>query len=350
MPASELDELAVNTIRGLCMDAIQKAESGHPGTPMGIAPGGLQLWQRVLRFDPSDPIWPNRDRFVLSEGHASALLWSLLHLSGVAGRRSRLRGPRPAGRLARRPQDVPPARLPLPGPPGVPVDERGRDDHRPARPGGRHVGRHGAGRPVAGLPLQPGRVHAVRLRRLRAGRRRLHDGGHLLGGGLLRGPPAAVQPVLDLRLQPGDDRGSHRHHVHGGRRRPVPGLRVERASRWPTPTTSTRSAAPSARPRPSTSARRSCWSTATSATAPRSRTRPRPTASRSGPRVCGRPSGSSACPRTSTSSSPKEVYGAFADGLAARREGRPRGLGGPGRGLPRRPSGPGRRARPDPAP
>ncbi len=83
MPASELDELAVNTIRGLCMDAIQKAESGHPGTPMGIAPVAYELWQRVLRFDPSDPIWPNRDRFVLSEGHASALLWSLLHLSGV---------------------------------------------------------------------------------------------------------------------------------------------------------------------------------------------------------------------------------------------------------------------------
>jgi transketolase len=81
--ASDLDELAVNTIRGLCMDAIQKAESGHPGTPMGIAPVAYELWQRMLRFDPSDPIWPNRDRFVLSEGHASALLWSLLHLSGV---------------------------------------------------------------------------------------------------------------------------------------------------------------------------------------------------------------------------------------------------------------------------
>jgi transketolase len=83
VPASDLDQLAVNTIRGLCMDAIQKAESGHPGTPMGIAPVAYELWQRVLRFDPSDPIWPNRDRFVLSEGHASALLWSLLHLSGV---------------------------------------------------------------------------------------------------------------------------------------------------------------------------------------------------------------------------------------------------------------------------
>jgi transketolase len=79
----DLDTLSINTIRGLCMDAVQKANSGHPGTPMGIAPVAYTLWQRFLRFDPADPIWPNRDRFVLSEGHASALLWSLLHLAGV---------------------------------------------------------------------------------------------------------------------------------------------------------------------------------------------------------------------------------------------------------------------------
>ncbi len=83
MPANDLDQLCINTIRGLCMDAIQKANSGHPGTPVGIAPVAYTLWQRHLRFDPTDPIWPNRDRFVLSEGHASALLWSLLHLTGV---------------------------------------------------------------------------------------------------------------------------------------------------------------------------------------------------------------------------------------------------------------------------
>jgi transketolase len=80
---SDLDELSINTIRGLCMDMVQKANSGHPGTPMDIAPVVYTLWQKILRFDPTDPIWPNRDRFVLSEGHASALLWSLLHLSGV---------------------------------------------------------------------------------------------------------------------------------------------------------------------------------------------------------------------------------------------------------------------------
>ena len=79
----DADTVAINTIRALCMDAVQRANSGHPGTPMGVAPVAYTLWQRLLRFDPGEPIWPNRDRFVLSEGHASTLLWSLLHLSGV---------------------------------------------------------------------------------------------------------------------------------------------------------------------------------------------------------------------------------------------------------------------------
>jgi transketolase len=79
----ELDDLCVTTMRTLCIDAIQAANSGHPGTPVGMAPVAYTLWQRFLRFDPSDPIWPNRDRFVLSAGHASALLWSLLFLTGV---------------------------------------------------------------------------------------------------------------------------------------------------------------------------------------------------------------------------------------------------------------------------
>jgi transketolase len=81
--AVNLDELCVNTIRTLAIDAIQQANSGHPGTPMGMAPTVYALWQRVLRFDPEDPIWPNRDRFVLSAGHASMLLYSILHLVGT---------------------------------------------------------------------------------------------------------------------------------------------------------------------------------------------------------------------------------------------------------------------------
>ena len=83
MTDSELDALAITTIRTLAMDAVQAANSGHPGTPMALAPVAYLLWQKHLRFDPADPIWPNRDRFVLSVGHASMLLWSLLHLSGV---------------------------------------------------------------------------------------------------------------------------------------------------------------------------------------------------------------------------------------------------------------------------
>lgn len=80
-----LDRLCIDTIRTLSMDAVQKAKSGHPGTPMAMAPVVYTLFQHTLRYDPADPIWPNRDRFVLSVGHASMLLYSILHLTGVAG-------------------------------------------------------------------------------------------------------------------------------------------------------------------------------------------------------------------------------------------------------------------------
>ena len=83
-PSGDIDQIAINTIRTLAMDAVQKAKSGHPGTPMGMAPVGYTLWQELLRYDPADPHWPNRDRFVLSVGHASMLLYSLLHLANVA--------------------------------------------------------------------------------------------------------------------------------------------------------------------------------------------------------------------------------------------------------------------------
>ena len=76
-------QLAINTIRTLSIDAVQAAKSGHPGTPMALAPLVYTMWNRVLTFDPQDPIWPNRDRFVLSNGHSSMLLWSVLHLAGV---------------------------------------------------------------------------------------------------------------------------------------------------------------------------------------------------------------------------------------------------------------------------
>ena len=78
-----IDTLCIDTIRTLAMDAVQKAKSGHPGTPMAMAPVAYTLWQNVLRYDPADPTWPNRDRFVLSIGHASMLLYALIHLSGI---------------------------------------------------------------------------------------------------------------------------------------------------------------------------------------------------------------------------------------------------------------------------
>jgi len=79
----QLDQLCINTIRTLSIDAVQQAKSGHPGTPMALAPLVYTIWNRILRFDPQDPIWPNRDRFVLSNGHASMLLWSALHLTNT---------------------------------------------------------------------------------------------------------------------------------------------------------------------------------------------------------------------------------------------------------------------------
>jgi len=79
--AQQIDQLCINTIRTLSIDAVQQARSGHPGTPMALAPLVYTIWNRVMRFDPRDPIWPNRDRFILSNGHASMLLWSVLHLT-----------------------------------------------------------------------------------------------------------------------------------------------------------------------------------------------------------------------------------------------------------------------------
>jgi transketolase len=83
MNNQQLEQLSINTIRTLSIDAVQQAKSGHPGTPMALAPLVYTIWNRVMNFDPLDPIWPNRDRFVLSNGHASMLLWSVLHLANV---------------------------------------------------------------------------------------------------------------------------------------------------------------------------------------------------------------------------------------------------------------------------
>ena len=80
---TQLDQISINTIRTLSMDAVQKANSGHPGAPMGLAATAYDLWQNFLNYDPTDPLWPNRDRFVLSNGHASMLIYSLIYLAGI---------------------------------------------------------------------------------------------------------------------------------------------------------------------------------------------------------------------------------------------------------------------------
>ena len=81
--ATDLDRLAIDTIRTLAMDAVEAAKSGHPGTPMALAPVAYTVWKEFLRYDPTDPAWPNRDRFVLSCCHASMLLYGLIHLAGI---------------------------------------------------------------------------------------------------------------------------------------------------------------------------------------------------------------------------------------------------------------------------
>ena len=143
-------ELAINTIRTLSMDAVQKANSGHPGTPMALAPLAFTLYTRVMKQSPENPDWFDRDRFVLSAGHASMLLYSTLL-------------PRGLRHHARRPQELPPAEQPDGRAPRVPVPRRpgDRGHHRPARPGARDVGGDGAGRADARRPLQPRRHELI---------------------------------------------------------------------------------------------------------------------------------------------------------------------------------------------
>ncbi len=218
----------IDTIRTLCIDAIEAANSGHPGTPIGIAPVTYTLWQRFLRFDPADPIWPNRDRFVLSAGHASALLWSLLYLTGV-------RAVDPEYEILGEPavalDDLKRFRQLGSKCPGHPEYRWTSGVETTTGPLGQGVATS-VGMALAsqwlGATLQPRRLHALRLRRVRPGGRRLHDGGRRLGGRVVRRAPAAVEPVLDLRLEPGHDRGAHRPHVHRGRRRALHRVRLER--------------------------------------------------------------------------------------------------------------------------
>ena len=324
MTDEQIDQLSINTIRTLSIDAVQQAKSGHPGTPMALAPLVYTIWNRVMRFDPQDPIWPNRDRFVLSNGHASMLLWSVLHLT--------------------RTQAVN-AEYETLGQPSVTLDDirrfRQLDSKAPGHPEyhwvsgvetttgplGQGVATSvgmAIGAEVARQPLQPARLRYLRLQHLCRLRRWLHDGGRRVGGGVAGRPPGSRQPLLDLRQQPHHHRREHENRLHGGRRGPVPRLWLERLAgrrrqrhrphrARPARYSARRKAAP-----PSSS-----W-TATSATARRiSRTPPRPMASRSAKRRSASPSApmdgpktrSSSCPTASTSTSQPE------SARAARRRG-----------------------------
>ncbi len=145
MTITDPDELSVATIRTLAMDAVQAANSGHPGTPIALAPVAYTLWQEFLRFDPEQPIWANRDRFVLSAGHASTLLYSLLHLTGVQSVNPKYETLGEPSVSLDDLQAVPAAGLQVPRAPGVPVDRRGGVHHRPAGHRVRHQRRHGDG-------------------------------------------------------------------------------------------------------------------------------------------------------------------------------------------------------------
>ena len=191
-----LREQIENTIRFLAVDAVESANSGHPGAPMGLARPALLLWERHLRFDPSEPEWPLRDRFVLSAGHASMLLYSLLHLFDYDVTHDD--HPR-----------VPPARQQDARAPGVRRYARRRSDDGAARPGLRARCGHGARRQAHGVAIRGKRSRRSRKpHRLRHRERRRPDGRRGLRGGVARRPPGPGQPRLPVRRQPDHDRRS----------------------------------------------------------------------------------------------------------------------------------------------
>jgi transketolase len=227
MPTTDLDQLSINTIRTLSMDAVQQANSGHPGTPMAMAPVAYALWQHHLRFDPNDPIWPGRDRFVLSMGHASMLLYSLLHLAGVKA--------------------VNPKYETL-GQPSVSLDDikrfRQLDSRCPGHPEYRWTsgietttGPLGQGVATVSGWRSPGSgwvsgstapASRCSLPRLRARRRRLHDGGHLRRSGVAHGHLSSTTlRIYDNRITI----EGHRPRVQRGRRHALHQLRLERHAR-----------------------------------------------------------------------------------------------------------------------
>lgn len=164
---NQIDTLSINAVRVLAADAIQKANSGHPGLPLGCAPIGYELWAHHLNYNPSNPDWANRDRFILSGGHGSMLLYSLLHLFKV-------------GDLTK--EDLMNFRQVGSKTPGHP--EYGHTVGVEATTGPLGARGYGSwvcyGRGTSGQRIQQGRISGGRSLYLRAGRRRLYDGGNFL--------------------------------------------------------------------------------------------------------------------------------------------------------------------------
>jgi transketolase len=175
---NDRDQLTINTIRTLSMDAVQKANSGHPGTPMALAPVAYHLWQNHLRYDPDEPLWPNRDRFVLSVGHASMLLYSLLHLANVKAVDEE---GKPTGAPAVSLNDIEHFRQIDSNTPGHPEYRMTTGVETTTGPLGQgcanSVGMAMAGRWLREPLQQTGGATLFDYQRLRAVRRRRHDGG-----------------------------------------------------------------------------------------------------------------------------------------------------------------------------
>ena len=200
-----------NAIRFLAIDAVEKAKSGHPGMPMGMADVATVLFSRFLKFDPADPAWPDRDRFVLSAGHGSMLLYALLHLTGYEGV------------TIGRAQGVPAVGIENPRPSRIRPYARRRDDHRAAGAGDRHRGRHGAGRAADERAL---RRRSRRSLHLCDRRRRLPDGGHQPRGDLAGRASQAWPPDRAVRRQRNLDRRRDLAVMLGRPARALQGVRL----------------------------------------------------------------------------------------------------------------------------
>ncbi len=236
---TDVDSVAVDTVRVLAADAVQKVGNGHPGTAMSLAPLAYTLFQRQMRHDPSDVHWLGRDRFVLSCGHSSLTLYIQLYLGGFGLELSDIESLR-----TWKSQDTGPSRSS-----GTP---RCGDHHRPAGPGPGLGGRHGDGVALRARPVRPrrrARREPVRPLHLRHRLRRRHGGGRHQRGLVAGRHPAARQPDRVLRPQPDLDRARHQHRAVRGRARPAIGPTAGTCRRSRAARTSSASRRPSPRPK-----------------------------------------------------------------------------------------------------